>query len=261
MAEGPSYGSRGCKRPGFLAQVPCCLVCSMFRWEGARAESLRSRGCQGTGLLGPGAWKSQFLSWRWRRLGQHTMRSWGLDSRVHECLVPSGEPGGRPPGWKGCTFRPGCVRAGVPRSGPFPSPTPQDPAGPHLGRTGAPTGQVPDGELRAQEQQQQRQQRRRRRRAQAAARTARGGAGVPHVWALAPSSPWHSRPARPGPSGDKSSRRRRRRRLPPPPGCAGAASPAPHGPRLLVRTIARRPRAEGSRSRNAGGGRRQAPAP
>lgn len=132
-----------------------CLVGPMFRWEGAGAKSLRSRVSEGTGLLGPGALEKPVpMLGGGRGLGRQMMGSWGLDSLVHECLVPLGVPGGRPPGWKDCTLCPGHVRVGVQRPGPAPSPIPQDPAGSHLGRAGAPTGQAPDGELRAQKQQQ-----------------------------------------------------------------------------------------------------------
>lgn len=77
----------------------------------------------------------------------------GAGAWVRECLVPLGAPWGQPPGCKDCGFCPGYVRVGVQRPGPAPSPIPQDPAGAHLGRAGAPTGQAPDGELRAQKQQ------------------------------------------------------------------------------------------------------------
>ena len=70
------------------------------------------------------------------------MGSWGLDSWVRECLVLLGAPGSRPPGWKDCTFSSRHVRIRVRRPGPAPSPIPKDPAGPHLGRALAPTGQA-----------------------------------------------------------------------------------------------------------------------
>lgn len=122
--------------------------------------------------------------------------------------------------------------------GPVPPlPHPQDPAGPHLGRAGAPTSQVPDGELRAQKQQRQWQQQRQRRRAPAATLTASGGAGGPHVRASGPHVP--CAPARPSlapavtgaPSAtaaaaSSSSRRPRAAPAPPAPPRAGPAFPA-----------------------------------
>lgn len=148
---------------------------------------------------------------RWRNLGKSTVRiAWG-----------------RPPGQKDCGGRP----ASRSRPGPAPSPSPGPGRASPRPRWGS----------------QQPGSRRRAARAEAAmtvAATAAAAAvasGDPDRerrgwWApcpgLGPSRPLRSRPALPGPSGDRSSQRHRRLLLPPPPGCAGAASPAPRRPRL-----------------------------
>lgn len=101
----------------------------MFRWVGAGAESLRSRGSEGldfwekvSSYAGGGRW-----------LGRHKMGSWGLDSWVRECLVPLGGPGAATwlerlhfPPWT----RPRRVEAG---SRPFPHPHPQSSPPPRRG--------------------------------------------------------------------------------------------------------------------------------
>lgn len=68
-----------------------CVLCSGGKELGLSRLSLE--GLRGLDFWDPGLWKNQFLSWGWRGLGQQMMRSWGLDSWVHECLVPLGEPG------------------------------------------------------------------------------------------------------------------------------------------------------------------------
>lgn len=205
----------------------------MFRWGRAGAESLRSRRLEGLDFWDQELWKNQFLCWG-REVAGATPDggSWGMDSWVRECLVPLGDPGG---GRLAGKIALSALDTSAPGRGRVP-PLPPPPS-PHLRRAGARTGQAPDGELRAQEQQQQWQQQRQWRRGPAAAQTGNGGAYVPHVWALTPSRPQHSRPARPGPSGDRSSQRHSHLLLPPL-GCAGASSPAPRRSAFLARTIA-----------------------
>lgn len=214
-------------------QVSYCLVGPMFRWEGVGAESPRSRGSEGARLWGsealeqPGPKLGARGGWEDRRWG-----CWGLNSKVHECLVPLGAYGGWPLGWKDCAFCPGRVRVRV--QGPVPPlpPSPRTRPGLTSAAPGLPPARLPTASCA------------RRRSSNSGSNSGSGGGPRrrprPRAAGLVgpmsrPSRPHvPCTPARPGPSGDRSSQRHRRRRLllPPPAGCAGAASPAPRRPRL-----------------------------
>lgn len=220
LRAGGSCGSRGYKGSGFLDPSVCCLVGPTLRWAGLGA--LSSRGA--LDFYDPGLLERARSDDAGRRgQGRQTMEEprniYSLD-RMGQATWPKGLR------WPS--------RVQVQRPGPAPSPSP----GPGRASPRPRWGSHQPGS------------RRRAARAEAAATVvataaaAAGPGGDPdREWrgwrapcpGLGPSRPLRSRPALPGPSGDRSSQRHRRRRLlllPPPPGCAGAASPAPRRPRL-----------------------------